>query len=190
MKQIMLIAIAIICTSAAALPAAAEELEPGETFKDCDNCPKMVVLSTGSSMVKSPPENERRNDREGGAQNITDHRLAVGVYEVTFSEWNYCVRQGRCVGEYRPDDNGWGRPAINVSQTEVYVKWLSEKTKKKYLLLSEAEWKYVERFGTTPPFYFGNTIKKEIALGLLPPNKFDLYLGFRVARLLNEQHLQ
>ena len=80
---------------------------------------------------------------------------------VTFREWDACVSEGAC--SYHPDDMGWGRgnrPVINVTWRDAgqYVRWLSRKTGKRYRLLSESEWEYVARAGTTGPFHFGSTI--------------------------------
>ena len=67
-----------------------------------------------------------------------DYRFAVGVYEVTFAQWDACANAGGC-GGYRPNDSGWGRgnrPVINVSwdDAQSYVRWLSERTGEKVSL--------------------------------------------------------
>ena len=56
-------------------------------------------------------------------------------------------------------DEGWGRgrrPVIYVRRDDArsYVAWLSSKTGKPYRLLSEAEWEYVARAGTTGRFWW------------------------------------
>ena len=66
----------------------------------------------------------------------------MGVYEVTFDEWDECAWEGGC-GGILPDDEGWGRgrrPVINVSweDAQAYAEWLSQKTGEQYRLLSEA----------------------------------------------------
>ena len=90
--------------------------------------------------------------------------IAVGKFEVSFAEWEACVSDGGC-DRYSPSDAGWGRgkrPAINVSWTDAknYVQWLSEKTGKTYRLLTESEWEYAARAGTTGRFSFDGTDKK------------------------------
>ncbi len=35
--------------------------QPGDTFKDCDVCPEMVVIPAGQFMMGSPPYEEERH---------------------------------------------------------------------------------------------------------------------------------
>ena len=45
---------------------------------------------------------------------------------------------------------------VNWHDAQAYVSWLSRKTGEQYPLLSESEWEYVARAGTTGPFHFGS----------------------------------
>jgi formylglycine-generating enzyme required for sulfatase activity len=188
--------IAVVCSSLAisqASPAQSEaELRPGQEFRDCqDVCPEMVVLPSGEFMMGSPPPAKS----EGPQRKVSIARpFAVGKYEVTFAEWDACVDDRGC--KHRPGDEGWGRghrPVINVSWPDAkeYVGWLSRKTGETYRLLTEAEWEYAARAGTTTQYAFGDTIDKSqahfgvgrrlggvgytVEVGSFRPNKFGLY---------------
>jgi formylglycine-generating enzyme required for sulfatase activity len=126
--------------------------------------------------------------------------FAVSKFAITFDEWEACVRGGGCNG-YQPDDQGWGRgkrPVIDVTweDAEAYAGWLSRKTGKHYRLLSESEWEYAARAGTTTTYAFGATIsprqanfdgsgdgsgpseanrRRTLPVGSFPPNAFGLY---------------
>ena len=52
---------------------------------------------------------------------------------------------------------------VNWDDAKAYAKWLSGKTGKDYRLLSEAEWEYACRAGTSTPFWWGSSISTEQA---------------------------
>ncbi|CAK0775327.1 formylglycine-generating enzyme [Azospirillaceae bacterium] len=126
----------------------------------------------------------------------TKHRLEGGAWK-----WNGAVR------EFDAEMN-WLNPGfvqtdvhpvtcVNWDHAQLYVQWLSRKTGQTYRLLSEAEWEYVARAGTTTPFWTGSTItpdqanydgnytynngpkgvyrKKTTEVGSFKPNPFGLY---------------
>ena len=146
----------------------APQWEAGAVFRDCPECPEMVVVPAGSFMMGSPVSEKDRYDSEGPVHRVTIAApFAVGVYEVTFDEWDACVGAGGC-GGYRPDDRGWGRgnrPVIMVSweDAQAYVDWLSGKTGESYRLLSESEWEYAARAGTTTRYHWGDDIGRNRA---------------------------
>ena len=145
-----------------ARPEIAHEIRPGQLFRDCPSCPEMVVVPAGQYTMGSPKsEAGRRNDEEPTHTVQIGQPFAVGVYEVTFAEWNASVND-RGDGGYLPDDVGRGRKGLPISDmswddAQRYVRWLSAETGEAYRLLSEAEWEYVARAGTQTAWYWGES---------------------------------
>lgn len=149
-------------------------LRPGsgrtEWFRDCPQCPEMVVAPAGSFTMGSPQgEPDRLRDESPERRVTIAAPFAVGRFAVTFEEWDACVAAGGC-NSYRPSDQGWGRgprpgPVINVSWTDAkaYTQWLSKTTGKTYRLLSEAEREYVTRAGTRTAYWWGSSIARSQA---------------------------
>jgi formylglycine-generating enzyme required for sulfatase activity len=143
-------------------------LESKDSFKECDKCPEMIVVPAGKFMMGSPAsENGRDIDEEPRHLVVIAKPLAVGRFTLTFDEWDACVADGGCSAR-KPGDQGWGRgrqPVINVSwdDSSTYLLWLSRKTGKTYRLLTEAEWEYAARAGSTTAYYWGDEIGKNNA---------------------------
>jgi formylglycine-generating enzyme required for sulfatase activity len=137
-----------------------EPMRPGTVFRDGDDYPEMVVIPVGDFLMGSPKSDVGRSGNEGPQHRVTFARaFAVGKYPVTFDEWDACVAAGGCT--HQPGDEGWGRgrrPVINVSwsDAQVYVTWLARQTGQPYRLLSEAEWEYTARAGTTTRYPWGD----------------------------------
>ena len=133
----------------------------GDVFRDCAECPELVVVPGGSSLIGPPGFRARQHT-------VTfPSAFAVGVYEVTFSQWDACVSGGGCDG-YRPHDGGWGRgsrPVMNVNwhHAQSYVDWLSRETGADYRLLSESEWEHVARAGTATRYWWGDSVGRNRA---------------------------
>jgi formylglycine-generating enzyme required for sulfatase activity len=171
-----------------------QALKPGDAFQECAKCPKMMVVPAGSFTMGSPASEPGRYPDEGPQHGVTIGRqFAIGQFELTFDEWDDCVADGGC---HKPPDQGWGRgsrPVINVSwdDANAYVAWLAKKTGKPYRLLSEAEYEYATRAGTTTAYPWGDEIgnnnancagcgsqwddKQTAPVGSFPANKFGLY---------------
>jgi formylglycine-generating enzyme required for sulfatase activity len=136
----------------------------GQSFRDCPECPELVVIPAGRFQMGSPANEKGRYANEGPQRDVTLRiPLAVGKFEVTFDEWDACVAARGC--SHRPNDRGWGRglqPVIDVSREDAqqYILWLRERTGRHYRLLTEAEWEYAARAGTTSAFLAGNTISE------------------------------
>jgi uncharacterized caspase-like protein len=72
-------------------------LKPGDSFKDCPECPEMVVVPAGEFMMGSPVGEEGRKDDESPQHKVTIAKpFAVGKFEVTFDEWKVCLAAGAC----------------------------------------------------------------------------------------------
>jgi formylglycine-generating enzyme required for sulfatase activity len=176
------------------LTAAQEQaLKPGDSFKECaTDCPEMIVVPAGSFTMGGPTAEQQPQHPVTIAK-----PFAVAIYETTFADWDACVTGGGCNG-YKPNDlSGRGQqPVIDVSweDAQQYVAWLSEVTGKTYRLLSEAEYEYAARAGTTTTYPWGDDIKLNgqamancdgcgskwdnrltAPVGSFPPNKFGLY---------------
>ena len=167
----------------------------GQVFTHCEYCPEMVVVPAGEFMMGSPADEVNRGDDEGPRHKVViAYAFAVGVYEVTFDQWQRCLDDQGC--SHDPVDNDWGRqkqPVTNVSWLDAkdYVQWLSDMTGSDYRLLSEAEWEYVARAGSSGRFWWGNESPKGKAVcagcsldgepdvarpvGSYSPNPFGLY---------------
>ena len=150
----------------------------GQTFKECRNCPEMIVIPAGSFVMGSPATEANRRDNEA-QQKVTFARpFAVGRTEITWDQWEACVRDRACDGmaieqALRTKEDGtpdtefvdWGRgtrPVVGVNwfDAQTYVGWLNRKTgaDDAYRLLSDAEWEYVARAGTTTAYPWGEKI--------------------------------
>ena len=63
----------------------------GKKFRDCEGCPELVVVPSGSFRMGSPAGEKGRIEHEGPVHRVTiGESIAVGVYEVTFEEWDAC----------------------------------------------------------------------------------------------------
>jgi len=139
----------------------------GESFRDADFAPEMLVVPAGSFMMGSPESEEGHSALESPQHEVAiPQPFAVGRFPVTFVEWDAAQadpdwQQVTGLEPRTPYDQGWGRgsrPVIAVSwkDAQAYAKWLSEKTGKAYRLLSEAGWEYAARAGTTSRYWFGD----------------------------------
>lgn len=128
----------------------------------------MVVINPGAGKLGSPAYEKKRARFENPMRDtFINYRFEVSKHEITFNDWDKCVRDGGCAG-HKPDDKGWGRgkrPVINVSYNDAqnFLKWLNRKTGENYRLLSEAEWEYVARAGQDGPFGNGFDMSAQYA---------------------------
>jgi formylglycine-generating enzyme required for sulfatase activity len=163
----------------------------GSVFKECAAvCPLMVVIPAGKFTMGSSEDEVGRTAGEGRRHEVAiAESFAVSKYEVTFDQWDACVAATACP----PAKDAWGRgimPVINVSwdNAKQYVAWLSRLTGKEYRLLTEAEWEYAARAGSSTRNSWGDAIGnancngcggawilQAAPVGSFRPNAFGLY---------------
>ncbi len=145
----------------------------------------MVPLPAGTFMMGSPDDEKDRLIVEGPQHAVTIARpFAVGKFAVTAGQFAAFVAEsgyqsgtqcGQWDGkEWKEKPGSFGspgfaqegdHPAVCVSwdDAQAYAAWLSLKTGQRYRLLTEAEWEYAARAGTTTPFWWGASMTPEQA---------------------------
>lgn len=166
-----------------------DELSPGNSFRDCDDCPLMIVVPAGPYVMGS--ELHRRDEKPRHEIGFS-RPFAIGVHEVTIREWDACLREGGC--RFSPAAAGDDLlPIGNVSwdDAQAYVTWLQGKTDEDYRLPTEAEWEFAASGGNTTAFWWGDDVGAANAncsdcgsewdgrgpapVGSFKPNPFGLY---------------
>ena len=201
----------VSCESRAAAADSAKE------FNDCADaadCPTMVRVPAGEFLMGSPTTEADRFDDEGPQRQVKIRSFAVGKYDVTRGQYAVFVSATNrviakdCFFAFSKNPS-WKNPGfpqaddhpvvcVTWGDAEAYAQWLSERTGKKYRLLSEAEWEYAARAGSVTAFPWGSTPTHESAnygaetpytplasgrdkwlytspVGSFPPNGFGLY---------------
>ncbi len=169
---------------AAPPPQNMSALPAGSVFRDCADCPEMLVIPQGRFLMGAAPgEEERENltepfrNRSQPRHSIAVKRFAAGKFEVTRGQYRaFAEGTGRhsdgCFvwtgaehvldprRDWRnpgyPQDDAHPVTCVSWEDASAYAAWLAQRTSRNYRLLSEAEWEYVARAGTTTSRFWGD----------------------------------
>ncbi len=125
----------------------------GQVFKDCSDCPEMVVLPAGNFTMGSS-----KGGDEGPAHSVSIARpFAMGKFEVTQGQWKAVMVSNPSKFTQCGDDC----PAEQVSwnDAQAFIQKLNAKTGKSYRLPSEAEWEYACRAGGHHEYCGSNNVE-------------------------------
>jgi formylglycine-generating enzyme required for sulfatase activity len=160
-----------------------------EWFKDHEHGPEMVVVPAGGFTMGSPESEPERESWQKGTESPQHEvriarEFAVGRHAVTRGQFAAFVSATghRAEGahiwkgdKWEHDPKGsWRNPGfaqddshpvvcVNWDDAKAYVGWLAQATGRDYRLLSEAEWEYCCRAGSTTPFWWGSSITTQQA---------------------------
>ena len=167
--------------------------------------PEMVRVEAGQFIIGIPADqsnlrlwnagDEIDGNFETPQKSVTIlHPFEVSRHEITRAQFKYFLDNNPSIADAA--DERWDNPAyfeqnamhpaifVSWNDAKAYVAWLSELTGQTYRLLSEAEWEYVARAGTTSPYHFGDMISARQAhydkentarVGSYPENQFGLH---------------
>ena len=150
----------------------------GTVFRDCADCPEMVVIPPGRFEMGLSDTRKVRRPSEGPLREVTiPGTFAVGRSEVTWAQYARFAREtNRSSGngcatftanrfKVNPQAN-WTSPGFQQTENDpvvcvswqdakAYADWLGNKTGRNYRLLTEAEWEYVARAGSKGDHFWG-----------------------------------
>lgn len=148
-----------------------------KTFRDCKDCPEMVVIPSGNFAMGSPDAEDGRDYDERPVHRVKIASFAMGKTEITRGQFAAFVKATKYItgdkcwtlvkGNFEERSGDWRTPGfpqknshpavcINWNDAVAYTTWLSRKTGKKYRLPTEAEWEYAARRKSETARYWGN----------------------------------
>jgi formylglycine-generating enzyme required for sulfatase activity len=158
----------------------------GFVWRDCLHCPEMAVVPAGSFMMGVSDAEESRFSSflpqvfqrvASPVREVMVEKFSVSRYEIRIREYEPFsagrpIDDGRCnvweSSRLEPRSNrNWRNPGykqtddhpvvcVSWREADEYVKWLRSSTGRNYRLLSEAEWEYVARAGSTTAWSWGD----------------------------------
>ena len=145
-------------TRRAEAPQAAPAEPPRAVFE-----PETVPIPAGPFLMGSADDDPDAEDIEKPQHTVTLADYRIGRYPVTNAEYQAFVEDARHPAPWDwendtyPHDKG-DHPVVNISWHDAlaYCQWLSEKSGKRYLLPSEAQWEKAARGDDARIYPWGN----------------------------------
>ena len=136
---------------------------------------EMVHVKAGSFIMGSPENESGRLSTEKQHKVTLTKDFYIGKFEVTFAQYNAVM------GKDKKSSSGNDKDPVNEvdwNKAKDFCRKLNERFSNelphgyKFDLPTEAQWEYACRAGTTTPFNYGSTFKRDNAWGI-----YDMHSG-------------
>ena len=128
-------------------------------LQDCSDCPEMQLVKGGAFIMGS----DTASPSAQPAHEVQVADFYISKWPITRKQWNYYVRTQKYTNsdlKYQvvsaPASENFPATGIDYIDAKGYAEWLATQYNGSYRLLSEAEWEYAARGGSSTKYFFGN----------------------------------
>lgn len=150
------------------------------SFVDCEACPEMISISSGTFLLGSGPNEPGSQTDERPQKEIAISEFAISRFEITYGQFrafvedvdykdeSICLSMEESGGWAHDPNRNWQNPGFEQDPDHPvvclswkaaidYVAWLNKQSNSDdYRLLTESEWEYAARAGSTSVYWWGN----------------------------------